>query len=121
MNLNLLEKFVPPDDPKKVGRWRWFIAIAVISLILNSVSGRGFLFTTGSYAYASDVADNGAKIDRLTVLSLAQTLRGLRADECRANGNKETIRATMEQFQQDYIDLQGERYPLLSCRDILET
>lgn len=121
MNLNLLTRLIPPDDPNKVNQWRWFTAIALTLLIFNGAIGRGLMFGVGSYAYASDVADNGKKIDRILVLNYAREIRNLRADECRANGNKSAIRSAMEQFQQEYSELTGNRYPLLSCQEILET
>ncbi len=122
MSLNILAKLIPPDDPRKVTNWRWFVVIAIVLLLVNVAVGRGLIFAgIGSYAYAAEVAENSHKIDRIEALSLAQTLRGLREDECRANGNKETIRDTMEQFQQDYHDIKGERYPLLSCKELTES
>ncbi len=121
MNLNFLQNLIPPDDPVKENRWRWFVAIAVVLLILNGFNGRGLVFTAGSYAYASDVVKVESKVDRMLALSIASTLRGLRADECRANGNKGIIREVMESYQQEYEDLKGSRYPLLSCKEIKET
>ncbi len=121
MNLNLMAKLLPPDDPKKLTTWRWLVAVTLILLLFNGGIGRGLLFSVGSYAYASDVATNGHKIDRILALNIASTLRGLRQDECRANGNKITIRNTMEDYQQDYKEIMGERYPLISCKELTET
>ena len=121
MNFNFMTKLLPPDDPKKLTQWRWIVAMSLLLLLFNGAIGRGLMFAAGSYAYASDVATNGQKIDRILALNIASTLRGLREDECRANGNKALIRSTMEDYQQDYEALKGKRYPLISCKDLMET
>ena len=121
MNLNFLQNLIPPDDPDKLNKWRWFIAIALSLTLVDGFIGRGFIFSSGSYAYASDVVKIEDRMDRMYALSIAATLRDLRVDECRANGNKRVIRNTMEDYQQDYEELKGKRYPLLSCKEIKET
>ena len=118
MNFNFLQNLIPPDDPRKLNKWRWFIAVALVVLIFDGLSGRGLILPAGSYAYASDVAQNAKKIDRILVLNYAREIRNLRIDECKANGNKSAIRSAMEQFQQEYKELTGDRYPILSCQEL---
>ena len=99
MNLNFLQNLIPPDDPDKVNKWRWFIAIGLSLLLVDGFIGRGLLIDSGSYAYASDVTKVESKVDRMLALSIATTLRGLRSDECRANGSKAALQDTMERHQ----------------------
>lgn len=116
--MNLLEKIIPPDDPNKVTNWRWFIVIAVGALILNGMSGRGFLFDMGAYASESALVSQGSKIDRLLTLQIATTLRDLKQEECRANGSKAVIQEAIEGYQQQYIEIAGARYPLTRCEKV---
>ncbi len=117
MSLKLLEKLLPPDDPHRLTQWRWILAMCVMALVLNAAIGHNVL-GFGGFAYAADVENNGKKIDRMLVLSLATTLRNLRIDECRANGSRSAIRSTMEVFQQEYKELTGSRYPLPQCDEL---
>ena len=121
MNFNLIAKLIPPDDPRKETQWRWLVFITLVLLLFNGAIGRGIMLGVGSYAYASDVAKNEKAINRVLVLGYARELRNLRIDECIANGSKSAIRAAMEEFQLDYIELTGIRYPLLSCEELKTT
>jgi len=111
----MLDKIIPPDDPTKVTRWRWFIAIAVAALVLNGVAGRTGILGVGAYAYASDVKEQGQKIDRLLVLQVASSLRDLKKSQCVANGNKDFLDKLIEEYQQQHIELTTARYPLTPC------
>ncbi len=111
----LVEKLIPPNDPDKVTNWRWFIVIAVGALILNGMSGRGFVYGVGAYASETEVQSLSDKIDHGLVLQLATTLRDLKKEECRSNGNKAVLQGTIEDYQQQYIEIAGKRYPLPNC------
>lgn len=122
----MLDKIIPPDDPKKVTNWRWFLTIAIGIVLLDSVAGRAGISFLGisSYASASELQEQSAKIDavdrkidRSIALQISGILRGLNIEKCRANGNKQTFELTIESYQQDYIDLTGKRYPLPPCYD----
>ena len=112
---SVLDKIVPPDDPSKVNGWRWFIAIAVGLLIINGVSGRGLTYGLGAYASETALQNTDSKLDRLLTLQIAAALRDLKQEECRANGNKHLLQNTIESYQQQYIEVAGERYPLPRC------
>ena len=117
---NLLDKIIPPDDPKKVTNWRWFMVIAVGLIIFDSVSGRGGVYSGfGAYASEASVQTLSDKMDRSFVLQLASTLRDLKIEECRANGNKQLIQQHIEEAQQDYIEITNKRYPLTPCKEIV--
>jgi hypothetical protein len=118
--MKFLEKIVPPGDP--FATWRFWIAMFVVMLSLNGLSGRGSIWGLGQYAYASDVQEQGRKIDqqgkkidRILTLQIASTLRSLRQDECRSNGNRSVIQSTIEDYQQQMLSITGNRYPLPSC------
>lgn len=113
----MLDKIIPPDDPKKVTNWRWFLTIAVALMLLDSIAGRagiGFLGVS-SYASASELEDQGEKIDKMLALQVATILRDLNREKCRANGNRRTIELTIEDYQQEYVEVTGRRYPLPPC------
>ena len=63
MITKLIEKLIPPDNPEKQAQWRWLVFITLLLLLFNGAIGRGIVWGVGSYAYASDVTDNGKKID----------------------------------------------------------
>jgi len=112
---NLFDKIVPPDDPSKVTSWRWFIAIAVMVLLVNGFAGRGLFYDIGAYASETTVQNLSDKIDRGLVLQLATTLRDLKTQECAANGNKVALQNIIEDYQQQYINIAHVRYPLPPC------
>ena len=109
----LIDKLIPPNDAG-VANWRWMIAIAVVLLLVNGAMGRGFM-GIGAYASEHAMVEQGVKIDRLLILQIAQTLRDLKKEECRSNGNKYVILRTIEEYQQQYIEISGSRYPLSQC------
>ena len=113
----LFDKIIPPDDPAKVTRWRWFIFIAVALLLFNASMGRGFM-GIGAYASEHALVSQGVKIDKLLMLQLAQTLRDLKQEECRENGNKTILQRTIEDYQLEYVSVAGKRYPLSNCETI---
>ena len=110
--LRLLDKITPPGDA--ITKWRWFIAIAVVLLLVNVAMGRGLL-GIGAYASEGALQTQGTKIDRLLKLQIAATIRELKKEECRSNGNKTLLQDTIEDYQQQYIDVAGKRYPLPRC------
>jgi hypothetical protein len=67
------------------------------------------------FATASEVKLVEAKIDRVLQIQIASTLRSLQMEYCRANGNKQTIADTIEDYEREYRELTGERYPLPKC------
>ena len=113
----MLDKLIPPDDPRKVTNWRWFVAIAVALIAVNSIAGRIGMFGFGAYASAAELQEQSKKIDRLLTISLAQTIRDLRKEECRADGNKRTLQNTIEEYQEQYREITGQRYPLPPCEN----
>ena len=116
MSLPLIKELLPPGSP--VTRWRWLIAIAVTALVVNGLAGRGALGSDFAFASQKEQQQQGEKIDRILKLQIAATLRDLRKQECTANGNKTLILATIEDYQEDYKELNGGvRYPLPPCDD----
>jgi len=116
---NLLDRIIPPDDPKKVTNWRWVMVIALGLVVLNGMSGRGLTYGVGAYASEASVQSLSDKMDRSFVLQLAATLRDLRKEECRANGNKQLLQQHIEEAQQDYIEITNKRYPLTPCKELV--
>ena len=111
----MIERLVPPDDPKKVTSWRWVVVIVIGALMLNGFAGRGMLFSgVGAYASEHVMQEQAVKIDKVLALQIATMLRDLKKDECVANGNKRALQAAIEDLQLDYVALTGRRYPL-SC------
>lgn len=114
----MLDKLIPPDDPKSVTRWRWVVAIGLGVLLVNGAAGRGMIpLLNGAYASEAALTDQTKKIDKLLKLQIATTLRDLRKEECRANGNKHIIQDTIEEYQQQYIEVAHTRYPLPKCEE----
>lgn len=68
-----------------------------------------------NFAKASEVQAVNSKIDRVLEIQIAATLRDLQAEYCRANGNKTVILNTIEEYERQYRDLTGKRYPLPPC------
>ena len=109
-----IKELLPPGDP--MTRWRFVMVGILIALLLNSAAGRGVFGGVLQYASAAETRQNSVKIDRILKLQIAQTLRDLREQECRANGNIRLIQDTIEDYQEEYKNLnQGKRYPLPSC------
>lgn len=106
-------KLMPPSDP--VTAWRWAVFVAILILMINAALGRG-VFGVGQYALASDLAAQGDQIDQVLTLQIWETLRDLKKDECAENGDSDAIAKAIEQLQQKYIKLTGERYPLSDCK-----
>ena len=113
---SIIDRVIPPDDPKKVASWRWIIAVCVLALLANGVMGRGLtLGGFGAYASETTVQSLSAKIDRGLKLQIATTLRDLKKEECAANGNKAMLQNIIEDYQTQYFDIASERYPLPPC------
>ena len=110
----MLERLIPPDEPHKVTRWRWGVFIALGLLLINSAAGRGII---PGFAYASEhqVEKQGEKLDKLLALQIASIIRDLRKEECAANGSKSVIQRTIDEYQAQYIEITGRRYPIPQC------
>jgi hypothetical protein len=108
----------PQDEDPQVTKWRWIIVVFVLILGLNGVMGRGAFYGFGAYALASDMQKVDTKTDRILTLQIASALRDLKKEECRSNGNKHIIRSTIEEYQEQYEEIKGKRYPLPSCENI---
>ena len=108
----MLDKLTPPDTAE--GKWRWYLAIAVAVIFVNSMAGRGLL-GFGEFASAEELQKQGTKMDRILILQIAGNLRDLKREECRANGNKQIIQKTIEDYQEQYRALAGIRFPLGDC------
>lgn len=87
-----------------------FTMIAVLALI-----GYG-VFTSLTHASNSNVTDIESKIDRVLILQLGESIRNLARQVCVAEGeNKRILQQTVEDLQQDYIEIAGQRYPVVPC------
>lgn len=86
-----------------------FTMVAIVSLCALSWVG----FTT--FASAEEVAKVENKIDRVLEIQLAERIRDLQKEYCRANGNKSAIQRTIDDYQKEYRELAGERYPIQRC------
>ena len=73
----MLDKIIPPDNPEKVTKWRWFIAIAVALTLFNGIAGRVGIAGVGAYASANQVKEQGHKLDKLLALQITAILRNL--------------------------------------------
>lgn len=112
----MLEKIIPPDEPEKIYRWRWAVFIALGLLLINAAAGRGLFPILPAYASEKALQEQSTKIDRLLKLQIASTLRDLRRQECTANGNRALIQRAIEDYQEDYKEINGGiRYPLPPC------
>lgn len=109
------EKIIPPDDPGKLATWRGFVAVFILVLIADALSGRGWILPFGEYAYAEEMAEQAEKIDRILAMQIASALRDLRVEQCRSN--ERIIADTIEDYQQEFREVTGERYPLPPCRE----
>ena len=108
------DKLIPPDDP--VRSWRWLVAICVFFLLVHAGVSRGVMFGgIGAFAYASDVRENGIKMDDMRLMQISSALRELKKEECRTNGNKAFFQRTIEEYQLKYISIAKVRYPLPPC------
>lgn len=95
-----------------------YTMLTLIALVLFSVYG----FNT--YASAGEIKDLSGKVDRNTssieqvlMLQLAEALRSLQTQLCRADDHEaeKTLSSTIEDLQADYRQLTGSRYPLRDC------
>ena len=86
-----------------------------ITLILVMMALGAGVFGFANYARASEVKLVEDKVDRVLQLQLAATLRSLQIEYCTANGNKIIIASTIDDYQRDYREITGERYPLRKC------
>ena len=84
-----------------------------LTLVIAGMVAVGFLFA--NYATASEVKMVEAKVDRVLQLQMAATIRSLQFEWCNANGNKIIIASTIDDYQREYRELTGERYPLPKC------
>jgi len=98
------------DQAMKELRNHPFTLVVIIGLSIFAIYGYK------NFASADEVQKVEAKIDRVLIMQLAETLRNLQAEYCRSNGNKATIRRTIEDYEQQYRELTGERYPLQDCQ-----
>lgn len=104
------------DDPKSLRLWRMWVGVGLVGLWLFFWWALGAVpLLGGGFAKAADVKEQGDKMDRMLVLQIASTLRELRKDECTANGNKAFIQGVIEDYQQQYRAVAGERYVLPPC------
>jgi len=111
----VLNRIIPPNSPERVTQWRWFVFIALSIALINGAAGRGLFPLFDAYASESALSAQTDKIDKLLKMNIAATLRELRKEECSSNGNLRTIQNTIEEYQQQYIDLTNQRYPLPKC------
>ncbi len=106
---DFLKYIVPPQDSKGVKPWRWVIVICVLVLLINAVSGRGFVYGYGAYAASQDV-------QIILELQYAETIRNLHRQICAIRpARNPTLDNTLEDYQRRYADLTGRRYPLPAC------
>ena len=108
---DFINYIVPPEDPKLVKRWRWAIFIVVLLLIVNAASSRGLLGGYGAHAAAQDVKS-------ILALQLAESSRYYHDQFCQAQTNEEPtdrLAQTLEEYQLQYKDVTGDRYPTGSC------
>ena len=104
-----LRYLVPPKDTADVRPWRWAIFICVIFLLVNAVSGRGFIGGYGAYAASRDV-------QIILELQYAETIRNLHQQICSIQPERNaTLENTLEDYQRRYDELTDRRYPLPSC------
>ena len=104
-----LRYLVPPKDSADVRPWRWAIFICVLFLLVNAVSGRGFVGGYGAYAASRDV-------QIILELQYAETIRNLHQHICSIKPERNaTLENTLEDYQRRYDELTGRRFPLESC------
>ncbi len=106
--LGFLNFFVPPKDHEGVHRWRWAIFVVLLLLVGNATAGRGLL-GYGAYAAAADVK---------TILELqyAEVIRDLHNQICATMPLRNaTLENALEDYQLQYEELHGARYPLMAC------
>ncbi len=106
---NYLKFIVPPKDAKGVTPWRWAIVFCIVLLLVNMVSGRGFMAGYGGYAAAADV-------QIILELQYAETIRNLHRQICSIKpARNDTLENALEDYQRRYSELTGRRYPLPGC------
>lgn len=107
--LDFLKYLAPPKEGKNATPWRWAIFVTVLILVGDGVSGRGFLGGYGAYAAAADV-------QIILELQYAEVIRDLHRQICGIKPDRNTIlEGVLDDYQQRYDDLTGQRYPLPSC------
>ena len=100
---------IPPKNGKAVTPWRWAIFVCVVFLLVNAVSGRGFMGGYGAYAASVDV-------QIILELQYAETIRNLHLQICNIRpARNATLENTLEDSQRRYESLTGHRYPLQRC------
>lgn len=114
MSLNKAgELLIPPEDntaSKALKRWRLVIAGVVFLLVVNGLSGRGLIGGFGAYAAGDDVKT-------ILTLQLAKELRDLQKQMCELPvGQRVTLESVIENYQIQYIEVTGKRYPLVPCK-----
>lgn len=139
MGLNAAKEVLPPMDG--VTRWRVIVSISIMLLCGHVAWSCGWIPGVAGLAQADEIGPKideklrpiEAKLSALTTQTSAlselvkQSLKSQYSEEIRkaitARCNTEDpeerrrINETIERYQQDYVKVAGERYPMPSCED----
>lgn len=127
--MDIIEKLIPPDDPKAVVKWRWFVAIGVvISLVANaslfaymlgSLPGGGKGFATMEEFYELKVQQRQMYLNDLT-----QRLNNTRISQCEAviEGNQSAMIFTYNRLRMmldEFRVTAGYDYRVPECSELV--
>jgi hypothetical protein len=74
------------------------------------------IYSFNTFATAVDFQIINKKVDRILIMQITEWLQSLQIQRCLASGeNRRTLSSTIEDFQEDYRDLTGARYPIRPC------
>lgn len=91
------------------------ITMVVVFLLVGSAG-----LAQTQFARASDLKKLQTQVERVLILQLAESIRSLQIQVCLTpdGQTKRVLRRTLDDVQQDYTELTGERYPVQPCQVI---
>lgn len=127
---DVLAELFPPDVPRIV-RWRLVVAGVMTFMVFHILWACGLLPGVSGFAQADDVYTKFEKIQekledadkvqkKILQSQLAAQLRDLHKIRCASTDEHVTMRLDrdIDEAQQEYREVSGERYPLPPCRDL---
>lgn len=107
-----LKQLIPPDqdDHKGQSRWRWYIFIAVLLLLVHAGASSGLL--PGGFGEHAPAADLKIVLE----LQIAETIRELQKEKCEMPPERRgRMERVIDDYQRRYKEITGQRYPVQRC------
>lgn len=126
--VDLLDKMIPPDDPRALNKWRWFVAIGVILSLCGNVALFAYLIGAPGagqgFATMEEFAILKEEQKQIFLDNLTARINNTRVTQCEAviEGNQIAMTFTYNRLQMllnDFRARAGYDYYVPDCRELV--